>query len=110
MLNQTTGTQVHQIIKKLFGKYPRPQSMARAEHADVYDIIKTCGLGNKRAATLIRMSTEFIALEWSEPKELHGLGEYANDSWLIFIKNRNISPKDKELKKYIAWKRKQRKK
>lgn len=96
---------MHQIIKDLFDRYPDPLSMSEAVPEEVFDIIKTCGLGNKRTTTLIRMSTEYLTKPWSEPQELYGIGEYANDSWRIFIRGEIVSPKDKELKKYVAWKR-----
>ena len=79
--------------------------MAKASTIELYNIIQLCGLGNKRSVALIRMSREFLTKNWQEPRELFGLGEYANDSWRIFIKNEMISPKDKELRKYIEWKR-----
>lgn len=79
--------------------------MSNANPDEVYNIVQPCGLGNKRSVTLIRMSQEFLNKSWTEPKELYGIGEYANDSWRIFIKNEMISPKDKELRKYMQWKR-----
>ncbi len=104
MLNQTSGKQVHGVIKELFKKYPNPKSMANANPRELRKIIETCGLANKRSLTLIRFSQEFLWKDWQEPRQLHGIGQYGQDSYDIFIRNKKIAPSDKELKKYIQWK------
>lgn len=104
MLNQTTGKQVHAVIKDLFKRYPNAKSMANAKQREVKRIIESCGLSNKRSATLIRMSQEFLWKNWLEPRELHGIGNYGQDSYDIFVRGMRIKPADKELKKYIEWK------
>jgi len=105
MLNQTTGTQVHQVIKDLFRRYPNPKRMSEADPVELAEVIRSCGLYNRRAAILIRMSNEFRKGDWLEPKDLYGLGQYAQESWRIFIRGEVFTPHDKELKKYIEWKR-----
>ena len=104
MLNQTTGTQVHKVIKELFKKYPNAKSMANAKQKEVAKIIQSCGLYNKRSATLIRFSQEFLWKKWDEPNDLFGIGQYGQDSYDIFIRGKKVAPSDKELKKYIEWK------
>ena len=104
MLNQTSGTQVHQVIKTLFRRYPTPKKMANANLGELSSMIKSCGLYNRRAVTLVRFSQEYLWKDWSDPKELYGIGQYARDSYSIFIEGRRIKPADKELKKYIKWK------
>jgi methyl-CpG-binding domain protein 4 len=104
MLNQTTGKQVHQIIKELFRKYPTPQKMAEANPNYICSIIKSCGLYNKRSLALIRFSQEYLEKDWMEPKELFAIGKYGQDSFDIFIRGKRVKPDDKELKKYIKWK------
>lgn len=103
MLNQTTGTQVHQVIKDLFAKYPNPKSLANAKKKDLVKIIKSCGLYNRRADLLIRFSQEYMWKNWSEPMELTGIGRYAQDSYDIFVRKLSVKPSDKELKKYVKW-------
>jgi methyl-CpG-binding domain protein 4 len=105
MLNQTSGTQVHQVIKDLFRRYPNAKSMANAKRKDVIGIIRLCGLYNKRSDTLIRMSQEYLWKSWDDPKQLHGIGTYGQESWRIFYGGEVFTPQDKELKKYMEWKR-----
>jgi len=106
MLNQTTGTQVHQIIKKLFRKYPSARKMSKADPIELSEIIRSCGLYNRRANSLIKFSQDYITKDWKEPNELYGVGQYAQDSYDIFVRDKMIRPADKELKKYMQWKRK----
>lgn len=109
LLNQTTGVQVHQVIKELFKKYPNAKAMANANRNELKKIITSLGLYNKRTDTLIRFSQEYLWMDWKNPKELHGIGEYAYHSWLIFINGAtNCKPNDKELKKYVKWQKSMR--
>lgn len=103
-LNLTQGVQVHQVIKQLFKKYPNAKAMANARPTELKRIIKSLGLYNKRTDTLMKFSQEWLWKEWEQPRELHGIGQYAQDSFSIFAEGLHIQPQDKELKKYVKWK------
>ena len=80
--------------------------MAKAEPAELAELLRPLGFYNRRAATLIKFSTEWIEKKWTHPIELHGIGQYASDSWDIFYNNRlDIEPNDGVLVKYVLWKR-----
>lgn len=104
MLNLTGRKQVDQVRDELFRKWPAPKLMARADQDEVKEVIKLLGLSSKRSKSIIKMSQEFITKKWVNPKELHGLGQYAQDSYEIFFKDAIIFPQDKMLRKYIDWK------
>lgn len=103
-LNQTTRAQVDAIRREFFRRWPTPYKAAHADVAEMSHLIKSLGLSNKRSRTIVRMSHEFLK-GWKSPKDLYGLGQYANDSYEIFMrKNYNIKhPADKFLNKYIEW-------
>ena len=44
-------------------------------------------------------------VQWTDPKELHGVGQYAADAYNIFCRGdwRSVSPADKDLLKYHQW-------
>ena len=46
-----------------------------------------------------------LAMQWTDPKELHGVGQYAADAYNIFCRGnwRSVSPTDKDLLKYHRW-------
>jgi methyl-CpG-binding domain protein 4 len=102
LLNQTTRTQVDKVRHALFAKYPRPEDMAVATPQELRDIIKPCGFYNRRTKALIRFSKEYLEKSWERIEELYGIGQYALDSWQIFVEgNVNIEPTDKELLGYL---------
>lgn len=103
LLNQTTRTQVDRVREELFENWPTPDDMAEADPSEVSSVIRSLGFYNKRAQTLIRFSREWNQVEWKEPIELHGIGQYAQDSWEIFQKNNfDVQPTDKELINYLG--------
>ena len=101
LVNLTNRKQVDTIRDKLFNRYPTPQYMMNAEHSELVDIIKPLGLYNTRADRLIKMSEGYVN-GFKSVDELHGIGQYAKDSWDIFQNsNLNIKPKDKVLQEYL---------
>jgi methyl-CpG-binding domain protein 4 len=102
LLNQTTRTQVDKIRGELFSMWPSAAEMRCADPSNLAAIIKSLGLYNRRAKTLIKFSQDWTDKDWTEPIELHGIGKYAQDSWEIFQKNNlNVTPTDKELIGYL---------
>ena len=51
------------------------------------------------------LPTAPLYLQWADPKELHGVGQYAADAYNIFCRGdwRSVSPTDKDLLKYHRW-------
>lgn len=50
-------------------------------------------------------TSHIIHTQWSDPRELHGIGQYAADAYWIFCRGawRDVHPADKDLKKYRQW-------
>ena len=45
-------------------------------------------------------------VQWSDPRQLHGIGQYATDAYNIFCRNKwreMEAPQDKDLLKYFQW-------
>ena len=102
LLNLTTHKQVRNILPELFERYPGPNAMAAANEDELKNYLRTLGLVNKRAKTLIRFSREYLVLPWITAMELHGCGKYADDAWHIFCVGdwQNVNPKDHALNYY----------
>jgi len=67
-------------------------------------MIRPLGFYNRRTKTLIRFSKEWKEKSWKSPIELHGIGQYALDSWKLFIENVLVeNPSDHVLKDYVLW-------
>ena len=106
LLNCTRRVQVDGIRAELFEKYPTAEAMSQADPQDLSELLRPLGFYNRRAKSLIRFSTEWIERDWTHPRELYGIGQYAADSWDIFYNNRlDIEPNDGVLVKYVLWKR-----
>jgi methyl-CpG-binding domain protein 4 len=103
LLNQTTRTQVDKVREELFSIWPTATEMGSADPSNLAAVIKSLGLYNRRAKTLIKFSQDWTRRNWKEPIELHGIGKYAQDSWEIFQKNNfSVIPTGKELINYLA--------
>lgn len=107
LLNQTHLRQVNKIMPQLFANWPTAWDMATADEEELIKLLKTLGLQNRRAKTLMTFSLDWT--NWSgdteDLKKLYGIGEYAYNSWMIFQEgDLTVEPKDKELKKYLKGK------
>jgi methyl-CpG-binding domain protein 4 len=108
MLNCTSRKQVDRVRDEFFKKYPIPEKAAVSDPEEMSKLIAPLGFKNKRTSTIRRFSSDWISLDWKEPKELYGIGKYAQDSWEIFMKgNLTVEPTDGVLGKYLAWARTQ---
>lgn len=107
MLNLTSIKQVRPVISQFFERFPTADDCASASQAEIAELIKPLGLYNRRAATMIKLSKAF-SLERKSVRDLPGVGDYAADSWRIFVDGKmDVEPKDSKLKKYIEWARRQ---
>ena len=110
MLNCTSRKQVDRIRDRFFELYPEPESAISVDPNEMAEVISHLGFKNKRTAAIRRFSRDWVELKWTEPKELYGIGKYAQDSWEIFQKgNLGVEPTDGVLNKYLDWAKTQRK-
>ena len=51
------------------------------------------------------LTTLGYALQWLDPIELHGIGQYASDAYFMFCRGnwQDVEPTDKDLLKYQQW-------
>ena len=104
MLNCTSRKQVDRVRETFFEKWPTPNDLSLAKIEEISEIIAPLGFRNKRAETLVKFSKQWIENKWIEPKELHGIGKYGQDSWEIFQKgNLSVEPTDGVLESYLQW-------
>lgn len=107
LLNLTHRRQVDKIRSELFYRWPTPEKMMEADQEELAKLLKPLGFYNKRAKSLVKMSKQWVYRHRCQLKvsDLHGIGEYAMDSYNIFVMNKiPKSPdmvQDKVLKQYI---------
>ena len=101
LLNLTKRKQVDGVRHELFTKYPTEYEMMEADEDELSEILKPLGLYRRRAKTLIKFSWMWVN-GFNDVMELHGIGQYAKDSWEIFqMNNMQINPTDKVLQEYL---------
>tara|TARA_R110001583_G_scaffold70668_2_gene199757 strand:+ start:344 stop:721 length:378 start_codon:yes stop_codon:yes gene_type:complete len=102
LLNQTNNKQVSKVINDLFKKYPNDTVMGHSDKKEIAELLKPLGLYNRRAKALVKFSVDFKTKQWKRISDCYGIGQYAQDSWDIFIENKlDIKPTDKKLKLYL---------
>lgn len=106
LLNRTRGEQVKGVIEEFFARWPTPESVSKMDEQPIAKLITPLGLMNTRANKIVRLS---LAWQDSPPKnveelrKLPGVGDYAIDSYRIFVLGeRNFQPQDSVLKQYIS--------
>ncbi len=58
---QCTDKRVNVITKKFFRQYPDPESLARTEVSDVFELIKSCSYPNNKAKHLLGMAKMLLS-------------------------------------------------
>ena len=101
--NLTKRVDAEPYMWNFFDSYPDAESAAAANQLDIKNMIQPLGLSERRSKALIRMSDDYIRLQWRDtPDILYGIGKYASDAYSIFClgKWRNVTPKDHALNDY----------
>jgi endonuclease III len=107
LLNQTGRAQVDDVIDTVFERWPDAHAMAHAPLIELAGVLHPTGLHWSKAGRLQRMSEQYT--EWYEtgrmmPIEIHGVGQYAVDSYEIFYcgqEDHEVPSRDKELLAYV---------
>lgn len=114
LLNVTTRTAVDQVRGELFRRWPNAAKVVSAREATIAGVLAPLGCSSRRANTLRRMSAEFWELVHERFERgarvtaddipgIYGLGEYARDSWAIFVEGRlDLEPTDRVLAAYLV--------
>lgn len=118
LLNCTTRRQVNEVLDEFFDHWPSADDLAIAG-IELEICISSLGLQNRRAMTLRKLAEWLVEHEGDEDvhdrmrmMEPPGVGEYARDSWMIFMEgptDDNVAqamadgdwPADKELKRWF---------
>ena len=101
--NLTKRVDAEPYMWRFFDAYPNAKLAAIADKEDVQRMIQPLGLSDRRSRALIRMSNDYIKLQWRDtPELLYGIGKYGSDAYRIFCLGewRDVSPKDHALNDY----------
>ena len=85
LLNQSRRTlRWDDTLHQIFGRWNTPQEMSDASE-DLEVLLKPHGFQNVKAKRLRRMSEDYLTWDRKSAKDLYGCGQYAHDSWRIFV-------------------------
>lgn len=105
LLNQTKRKQVEKILPEFMSRWPTPESFMRASTDDVVSLCKPLGFANRRTKNLFKMTEKYLSNDWTDLRELPGVGEYCARSYEIFVEGvvGCEPPKDRALLVYWTW-------
>ena len=101
--NLTKRVQTEPYFWKCIDLWPDPESMSKADPAEIESIIKPLGLSQRRSRALVKMSTDYLQKDWKDqPDVLYGIGKYASDAYRIFCVGewQSVEPRDHALNDY----------
>lgn len=115
LVNRATWAEAEFAFKTIRNFYRDHEYLAIADAKDLFSIVRRLGFTKTRGPRLIEFAVEWCnrdydrrpnALTRDEILSLPGCGDYAADSYEIFVLNRlSISPSDDKLRDYVLAKR-----
>jgi len=92
LLNQSRRTEAWDIcLESLFERWPIAAELASSD-SSLEELLKPHGFSNVKAKRLRKMSEQYIEWDRKDPRSLYGCGQYAFDSWRIFVKGHRPLP------------------
>ncbi len=86
LLNQSRRTVAwDHTLYELFGRWPDAQALA-ASDSSLEELLRPFGFMNVKAKRLRQMSLGCLTWDGVNPRDLYGCGQYAYDSWRIFVR------------------------
>jgi hypothetical protein len=94
LLNQSKRSPAWDLsLSELFSRWPSPSALASAD-GSLEELLTPQGFGNVKAKRLRRMSEDYQSWDGQDPRVLYGCGQYAYDSWRIFVRGDRPAPEE----------------
>ena len=104
LLNRTRGFVVRPVLARLLELGPPPEALSQSDHSKLVEVIRPLGFKQRRSGYLRHMSRQY--LRERRPETMSGIGDYALESWMIFVEGfLDFEPSDAKLKAYVDWKK-----
>ncbi len=106
MVNRATWAAAQPIHAKMMEDWRSPEGLLSLLSAEeTQDLLRPLGFPVSRARYIRNLAFRWLKEPLSNHKEVGsvvGLGQYAADSWAIFVDGkRNVKPKDKRLREFL---------
>jgi len=113
LLNRTTIEQAEGAYHEIMRRWPTPEEFVKADDLELFHVLEPLGLGNRRKQSLRLMTAQMLTWRAAGRSidlllargELYGCGDYARDSWWIFVRGELPvdQPWDAKLAGYWLW-------
>lgn len=105
---QTARSVAHPTLWRLLSRWDHPAALAFASGPELVELLRPCGLQNRRARQLIVMSKQYMVgyRPWPHDPDvrMEGVGRYIEDAYRVFeLGDLYCSPMDHELAAYVRW-------
>lgn len=111
LVNLTTWEQARPALRWLMDNYSVSE-LAEASPRELHSALRPLGLWRRRSALIVRLARAWVSTSGSGPRSwqhiltLPGCGQYAADSWRIFVQGHtSVRPTDGKLKWYMSKRR-----
>ncbi len=86
LLNQSRRTVAwDRALYDLFGRWPYAKALSQSD-SSLEELLRPFGFMNVKAKRLRGMSLGYLTWDGVNPRDLYGCGQYAYDSWRIFVR------------------------
>jgi hypothetical protein len=72
-------------LYELFGRWPDAEALSQSD-SSLEELLQPFGFMNVKAKRLREMSLGYLTWDHEDPRDLYGCGQYAYDSWRIFVR------------------------
>lgn len=104
LLNRTGRKQVRSVLDEFFARWPDAASAAGADAAEMAEVTRPLGFYNRRSVAMVRFSREYLEKEWTDPRQLHGIGLYGWEAYrIVCLGDTSLRPTDKVLARYLEY-------
>lgn len=104
LLNQSKRTDDwDDTLWALFDSWPDAESLSTSD-SSLEELLAPHGLSRTKAKRLRKMSEQYLVWDRRDARDLYGCGQYAHDSWRVFVKGDRPKPheiNDKALVKFL---------
>lgn len=103
LLNQSRRTVAWDLtLHELFARWPDANALANSDDS-LEELLRPFGFMNVKAKRLRGMSLGYLTWDGKDPRDLYGCGQYAYDSWRIFVRgDRPDTVSDGPLRLYLS--------
>jgi len=109
LMNRSKWKSVEPVLGTIRKRWPTPEALAAVPYETLIKVVAPVGIQSRKTLNILEFAEMWVILPPANAEEVYmmpGCGEYASDSWRIFVEeNTSVRPSDSILKHYLEKKR-----